>query len=72
MVTPCTATESVKGLSEPLRSLPSVCDELGITPTIAYGLLKQGLPHVKLNRRVIRFNMTEVRSWVESRRVGTV
>lgn len=30
----------------------------------------QGIPHYRINPRVIRFRMSEVEKWLESRRIG--
>ena len=57
---------------EPLVTAKTVRDRLTVGPAALAAALRQGLPHYKLNQRVLRFRMSEVEQWLAERRRGEV
>lgn len=40
-----------------------LCDELRCSRTFLYRARRRGLPHVRLSRRAIRYDLAAVRAW---------
>ena len=55
---------------EPLVGPQPVRARLSVGPAGFAAALRQGLPHYKLNKRVLRFRMSEVEAWLAERRRG--
>ena len=55
---------------EPLVTSKTVRDRLTVGPAAFAAALRQGLPHYKINQRVLRFRMSEVEQWLAERRRG--
>jgi hypothetical protein len=55
---------------EPVKTLvriDAVCAALNISPAIVYRQVSAGMPVFRLNKRVFRFNLDEVRKWIGER-----
>ena len=58
--------------SSPLLTYSQAASFLNIKPGTLYAMVSQGrIPHVRLSKRMVRFDRSELRRWVESRRVDT-
>jgi hypothetical protein len=57
---------------EPLVGPKPVRERLSVGPSGFAAALRQGLPHYKINQRVLRFRLSEVDAWLEERRRGEV
>lgn len=57
--------------SDELVDWKPVAKRLGLKERAFWdALYKQGIPHYRINSRVLRFKMSEVEEWLESRRIG--
>jgi len=57
---------------DPLVGPRPVRERLSVGPAGFAAALRQGLPHYKINQRVLRFRMSEVEAWLAARRRGEV
>lgn len=60
-----------RSLTEPLLTAAEAADLLGVPRSTLYELVRsQGLPHVRLGRRCLRFTRTGLGTWVERHSYG--
>ena len=55
---------------EPLVSSKTVREKIGVGESAFQGLLRRGLPVYRLNRRLLRFRLSEVHKWLAEHRRG--
>lgn len=55
---------------EPFLPPKVVRERLSVGQSGFAAALRQGLPHYKINKRVLRFRMSEVEAWLAERRRG--
>ena len=48
------------------------CETINVTRDILRGLVAKGLPVIKLNSRVWRFDRDDIQAWMQKRRVGAL
>jgi len=57
-------------LSERLISIPEAAQLLNVTRSALYAMVERGeVPHVRMGQRRIRFDLVDLRQWLESKRV---
>lgn len=57
---------------EPLVTSRIIREKLGLGQSAFYALLRRGLPRYQLNRRLIRYRLSEVQQWMADHRRGEV
>jgi len=57
---------------EALVSSKTVREKLGLGESAFHALLRRGLPRYQLNRRLLRFRLTEVQAFLAEHRRGEV
>jgi len=55
---------------EALVSSKTLREKLGLGESAFHALLRRGLPRYQLNRRLLRFRLTEVQAWLAEHRRG--
>ena len=63
--------DSVRSDDQILWNYATLCERLSLKSGTAYALVyEKRIPHVRLGRRMVRFDPAEIQRWLEERKVS--